>query len=250
MFQRKCIVLWVLTTAGAALTLAGGARINLEWRPLEQTVGVGAPVRIGLYAVCNPGETQLFRAADVVFAWDPNCLQFLGIDNTGAVPLLSSTLPANDPYHLNGPTVPPTDGDGYYLAWAHLGNPLIITDQGSLLTTFRFTALTPTPATLVTIPPFGGNPVLNTRVFGGQEAGQIVTGSLGTASVSIRVCGNNDFDSDGDVDLHDLAAFQLCYTGPGVPASPACACVFDTDNDGDLDSIDFANLISSVTGPL
>jgi len=159
--------------------------INLEWRPITQTVNVGDPVAIGLYAVCNPGQTQLFRAADVVFTWDPGYLQLLGVNNAGAVPLLSSTLPANDPYNLNGPNPPPTDGDGYYLAWAFLGQPVQVSDQGALLTTFEFLALAETPQTIVSVATSGGNPVLNSRVFGGQEAGTIVTGTLGSGTVTI-----------------------------------------------------------------
>jgi len=185
MTKRNWIVSLAVLIVVAGPVVAGLPPINLEWRPLTQTVNVGDTVGIGLYAVCDPGQTQLFRAADVVFTWDSGYLQLLGVNNTGAVPLLSSTLPANDPYNLNGPTPPPTDGDGYYLAWAFLGQPVQVDDQGALLTTFEFLALAETPQTIVSVATSGGNPVLYSRVFGGQEAGTIVTGTLGAATVTI-----------------------------------------------------------------
>jgi hypothetical protein len=185
MTKRAWIAALLALVAAAGPVLASEALINLEWRPAAQTVNVGDPVSIGLYAVCDPGATQLFRAADIVFAWDPVYLHLLGIDNTGAVPLLSSVLPANDPYNLNGPTPPPTDGDGYYRAWASLGQPLTVTAAGSLLTTFKFTALAQTPQTVLSIPVSGGSPALDSRVLGSQEAGTIVTGTLGSAAVQI-----------------------------------------------------------------
>jgi hypothetical protein len=174
----------VLVLAGQTAQ-AGPVLINLEWRAAAQTVHVGDGVNIGLYAVCDPGQPQLLRAADIVFTWDPAYLHLLGIDNGGAVPLMSSVLPANDPYHLNGPTLPPADGDGYYRAWANLGASLTVTEAGSLLTTFRFTALAQTPQTALSIAVSRGNPVLNTRILGSEEAGVVVTGRLGLADVTI-----------------------------------------------------------------
>ncbi|HVP10587.1 MAG TPA: hypothetical protein VMV94_05275 [Phycisphaerae bacterium] len=177
-----------LLAAGLAPPQAAGeVLINLEWRPAAQTAVVGGEVDIGLYAVCDQGESQLFRAADVVFTWSPTYLHLIGLSQTGAVPLLSSVFPAHDPYGLNE-VVPPQDGDGYYRAFANLGSPVTVTDVGSLLTTFRFTALTMTPLTIVDIADSGGSPppyVLDTRVLGGSEAGTVVTGTLGSAGIEI-----------------------------------------------------------------
>ena len=184
--RNRALLALIVSGLFAAPALAVVVPINLEWRPLNQTAVVNDVVGIGLYAVCDPNQTQLFRAADVVFTWDPGHLQFLGINNTGAVALLASNLPANDAYGLNGATPPPTDGDGYYLAWANLGDPLIVTDAGALLTTFQFRALAQTPATLLSLAVSGGNPALATRVLGSTEGGTIVTGTLGMpASVEI-----------------------------------------------------------------
>jgi hypothetical protein len=158
--------------------------INLEWRPDALTVEVGEPVALGLWAYSNPEELQLFRALDMVFTWDPTHLRLDGLDPTGGVELLSSCFPANDPYGLNE-LVPPQDGDGYYQAWAHLGQPIQVSPAGILLTTFEFTALAPTDGTLVDIAISGGSPLLETTVWGGPDANTIVTGTLGETWVEI-----------------------------------------------------------------
>jgi hypothetical protein len=50
-----------------------------------------------------------------------------------------------------------------------------------------------------------------------------------------------DFDQDCDVDLSDLAIFESCASGPGVPGqgTPTCQAA-DRDSDNDVDQIDFA----------
>lgn len=59
-----------------------------------------------------------------------------------------------------------------------------------------------------------------------------------------------DADGDGDVDLQDVAAFLLCYSGPfGGPPPPECE-VFDLDADSDVDFADFALLQLVFTGSL
>jgi hypothetical protein len=220
--------------------------INLEWRPMTHTVAVGQPVDVGLYAVCNPGETQLMRAADVVFTWDPTKLQFLGINNTfpGTLPALSSTLPANDPYHLNGPTIPPTDGNGYYRWWANLGQPVTITDQGSLMTTFQFIALEATDSTIVDVADSGGDPLLYTRILGSSEAGTVVTGTLGSSDIRIVApCSPTvgDVDGNGLIELNDVAAAVQVLIG--VDTNPAHVLATDANCDGVVNGLDIQPLI-------
>jgi hypothetical protein len=176
-------VLLVIAVA-AATAPADEILINLEWRPASSTVYVGDTVDIGLYAVVDQ-DTQLFRALDMVFTWEPDCLGFLGLEDTGE--LWSSGFPTSGDHGLNESN-PPQDGDGYYRAFAAIGAPIEITTDGFLLTTFRFAALAPTPATLVDIPPSGGTPPpLETIVWGGPGANTNVTGTLGDAWVEILI---------------------------------------------------------------
>lgn len=211
--DRKRFIVVSLVLSVAASAAATEPLINVEFRPAVERTAPGYTFGLGLFLATNPGETQLFRAADVVFTWDPTKLQFLGIDNTGGAPLLSSTLPANDPYGLNGPTPPPTDGDGYYRAWAQLGAPLTITPSGTLLTTFRFRALAVMEGSPVTIAVSGGSPTLFTRVLGSAEAGTIVTGTLGSSSILIRPICRGDMNCDGRVDFDDIDPFVLALSG-------------------------------------
>lgn len=214
--------------------------INLEWRPTPQTVFVGDPVNIGLYAVVDEGQQSL-RGIDMVFTWDPTYLGLLGLDQAGAVDLQSSEFPSNDPYNLNE-VVPPQDGDGYYRAWANLGESVEVTPEGVLLTTFQFEALAVTPETLVVIEASGGDPfVLETKVIGGSQPGMIVTGTLGDATVT-TFCMScvGDVDNDGDIDLSDLAEL-LAHYGTTSGATPADG---DVDCDGDVDLSDLAALLA------
>jgi len=171
----------VLTPSGAMVH--GEIAIDLEWRPASDSVLVGSPVEIGLYAVAEEDQ-QLFRALDMVLTWDPLYLALDGVHGIGAVSLLYSGFPSGDPYGLNE-VIPPADGDGYYRAWAHLGAPVAVTTEGVLLTTFEFTALALTPGTLVDIPGSGGSPLLETTVWGGPGANIDVTGLLGEAMIEI-----------------------------------------------------------------
>jgi hypothetical protein len=61
--------------------------------------------------------------------------------------------------------------------------------------------------------------------------------------------GFGDFDGDGDVDLFDYIALQVClsYSGPGVPTPPPCD-VFNADGDADIDLFDVAAFANALTG--
>ncbi len=60
-----------------------------------------------------------------------------------------------------------------------------------------------------------------------------------------------DFDGDGDIDLHDYYAFQVCQTfsGPEIPIPAACD-VFDSDVDDDVDMDDLAVFTAAWAGTL
>jgi hypothetical protein len=58
-----------------------------------------------------------------------------------------------------------------------------------------------------------------------------------------------DADSDGDLDLVDFAAFQLCFDPQAFELTEECF-VFDMDFDGDVDLVDFSNFQLAFTGGL
>jgi hypothetical protein len=70
------------------------------------------------------------------------------------------------------------------------------------------------------------------------------------ATVEVEACGAGDMEPDGDVDMSEVAAFQLCYTGPDTgPVGGQCA-LFDFDGDGDIDLIDWCSLGEIATPPV
>ena len=84
----------------------------------------------------------------------------------------------------------------------------------------------------------------------------VVTDSLGRTTqktlgllVHDFLPGEHDYDEDGDVDLGDFAAFQVCFTGSDKgPASSGCE-VFFVDADADVDEDDFVGFRGALTGP-
>lgn len=146
------VMAWSLVAAAPAV-----AAIDLEWRPLTQTVNVGDPVGIGLFAVSDSGAPQGFSSVQVIMDWDPTYLALTGNDTAGALPLLGSSFLPGDSFGINEAD-PPADGDAMWVGTVFFGQELDATPTGSLLTTITFTALAPTPSTLVGILPEATHP--------------------------------------------------------------------------------------------
>ncbi len=64
----------------------------------------------------------------------------------------------------------------------------------------------------------------------------------------LRLSWPGDDDSDGDVDLLDMAHFQTCFAGAGWPVDPAACGGMDVDEDEDVDFSDFTLLVEALTG--
>ena len=122
------------------------ADINLDWRPLQQTVYVGDPIDIGIYAVSDNTESQPFSSAQAILAWDPDYLLLTGSYDD----LWTSGFIAGDSFGLNEAS-PPADGNGLWLGLVFLGQTIDANPEGTLLTTMTFNTLQETPETLVDI---------------------------------------------------------------------------------------------------
>ncbi len=62
-------------------------------------------------------------------------------------------------------------------------------------------------------------------------------------------CLLGDDDRDGDVDLHDTAVLQRCFSGEGNAATAPCRFIDDMDDDGDVDLTDYAEFQPLCQGP-
>jgi hypothetical protein len=164
-------------------TLPVLAQIDLELRPVPPgSYRVGDLVEVGLYAVSSdPKNTMPTSGMQVIFQWDPGVLELVGADNNGPVAWLLSDF--FDDSALDGLNNSFADGDAYYQAASSILGPADVTPEGLLVTTLQFNAVGAANDSVVEILPAAGTQT-ETDVFGAAP-GEIVTGSLGSALVTV-----------------------------------------------------------------
>ncbi|NNF41819.1 MAG: hypothetical protein HKN62_02015 [Phycisphaerales bacterium] len=220
--------------AAVATTGVAHGDIDLELRPTEDLVEVGAPVLVELYAISDDKGIQTLAALDAIVAWNPSRLRLTGLEPTG---IGSAGFPP-DPFGLNESN-PPADGDGVLIYFAPFSGPIQATPAGTLITTLRFTALAPASDTVVGMLENAGDPPGATRVFSGDTAGLDVLGTLRNATLDIVVttC-PADVDDDDLVGFTDLIAL-LSDWGACV------ACPTDVDRDGTVGLSDLLEVLGA-----
>lgn len=232
----------VLATSAlcAACSFAADAAINLDLRPLSTTARPGCTFRIGLYGVSDTSRNQVTSAVQAILNWDTNYVQLIGVDNTGAANWLTSGF-LGEPYDLNTSL---TDGDAMWIALAPLGsaNSVPCTPAGTLLTTLRFQALTPTvPTTAITIASLDGNPQGRTIVYDGLIPNHDITGTLDQVSLTVSSCAG-DANGNGQVNIDDLF-IVINGWGPCPVAMPTC-CNGDQNGTGQVNIDDLFIVIN------
>jgi hypothetical protein len=240
-----------LTCVLALAAVSASAAINLEWRPLSQTANLGDPVGVGLYAVSDSNQGQVFNSAQVIMTWDPAYLLLTGVDQTGSVGLMVSAFTPNDSFGFNESN-PPTDGDGIWFGFVQFGETRTATPQGSLLTTVMFNALALTPGTPVTMHEDGqkpSRPPAETWVISGTYN---VLGTLsGPAIVQIvPALTRGDLNCDGVINAFDIDPFVLALTDPAgyAAAFPGCNILnADIDCDGAVGPFDIDPFVQCLT---
>lgn len=258
---------------------AAHAKVNLEWRPDFQTVNVGDTVNVGLYAVSDSAQNQDFTLLQLVFSWDAASLAFIGLDDTGGLPPAANPfrdVSNNCPGFNENDPAPPSDGNGLYTWKALPGQSAAATPAGTLITTFRFSAMIGTTSMaqvqMLDVVDAG----CKTKFFNGlaNALGQLDTARIQIDCVSAAQCPggsicdvpNNtclvdcnsnatpdawepagDFDANGTIDLGDYIRFSDCFTTGPCPggacpfplyADPCCV-VADADQDGAVDLRDY-----------
>ena len=184
---------------------------------------------------------QRITSVDLVFGWDNTKLEFIGIDNTGAMDSLMSFVPESgsnwDFYGINEAT-PPADGNGLYYWLAPLdGIPYYISNPVKI-TTLQFKVLPDFSGTLVdVIPEMTVNATARTIIYGSNIPGLVVTG-MTTGFVVDGIPG--DINYSGRVDSGDMA---MLLGNWGVVSFTNNPC--DLNEDGIVDSIDLGILLSN-----
>lgn len=251
----------VLLGALSALPATTHANINLELRVSSSTVSVGDTVEVGLYTVSDDETNQTFSAIDVILNWDPSVLRLENkIDNGFGWTLAS--FPCDgcldklnfdcccqqtlcDPAYSG---LPANDGVALFQAW-QLGVPFpAATPEGTLITSFVFTAIARATTTEIRILDIAGE-TSATKVLNGPA--ENLTGTLGYLPLEITACGiRGDFDSDCRVELFpDHFDFAGCMNGPDGDPLPADCDPADFNGDGFADMLDAAAFQREFTGP-
>lgn len=181
MFKCKCKIL----ALGAILTMcfagAANARVNLEWRPAQQSVTVGDSVYMDLYAVSDSSNGDLISSLNAVMQWDPTILDFYGIAGDVPQPYWMADGFMNDLGGLNND--PYYDGDAVYSAFSNLGAAAAVDNHGLLCATFKWVALAPKADSVVGI--ISGKNGSNSVVVDGAQVNHDITGTLGSAHVGV-----------------------------------------------------------------
>lgn len=227
-------LLGLASTWCGAQASSGLAPVNIVFHPAIQSIEVGETASVGVYLFTDR-EPVAFSVVQIIFEWDPAAVKLEGLTSVGAIPLLVSNFPANDPAGFNE-AVPPQDGDGTYLALAQLGVTTFADPRGTLLTTLQFKGLAPGQVSVVE--PIAA--VGQTKVVSGVVPGLVITGSLLGCVIEVNCSGVfADLDCDGEVDGADLGLLLAAWGSADESA--------DLDDSGVVDGADLGLLLSAWT---
>jgi len=217
----------------------------------ENGIRVGDTFEIPLMVMAQD-EPQRYVVADVVFSWNPEHLQFLGISHEGSHPLIwtsfsglpycqpGQTTGCGDYYGLNELPIP-QDGNGLYFGYNILGSMFIVSDPVQIVR-FKFKALAPVFETEVKmLPEYTVNHTAETIIYGGNIPGLGVTGTLTNAVVTVvPVNIPGDFDGDGMVGSADMARLLANWNAVSFGENP-----YDLDENGVVGAGDLAILMTN-----
>ncbi len=180
--RRLVIIVIAVVVLTCATIHAARASVDLVWGSHAAIVRVGDTVNLGLYAVADNPEGHLVSAMDVLVATTPQYLMYTGLTSVGApYSWLQSGLLVNAPDQVNQNLY---DGLVMYTAWARLGQPADVDQQGLLVVTFQFTAEAAVNETVVSIPASYGQ-YSKSVVYDGVQPNHNITGVRGTARLMI-----------------------------------------------------------------
>jgi len=204
--------------------------VDLIWSPSSTTITVGSTVQVSLIArsaTCFPQDVGSIQA---ILSWNPARLRLGGHVDNGPYAWSSSGFPNDSGLDgLNAPytPVPGNDGLAFYLAVASFVDGAQISPGGMVVTSFQFEALTTTPGTQLSIPATAGSATMSSVLAEGVF--NDITGSLGSATITVVQCLNNGHCNDNNVCTTDVCLDGACLHGNNT--SPCNDGLFCTVND-------------------
>lgn len=238
-------------TASAFTQTDPNAKIDLSLVPSTNQVELDQTFEVSL--MMNAQTTpQRYFVSDIIFGWNPNELEFVGISHENSHPFIMlpiSGLPycppgqstgCGDFYGINE-VLPPVDGNGLYQGYGQLGEVWIVDSQPVQIVKFIFKVIAPFETTEISfIPQLTVNYPHSTRVYGSYIPGLEVTGTLTNAVVEFSRPLLGDFNLDGAVDSGDLAMLLANWGTISFGENP-----YDLSGNGIVDGADLSILFSN-----
>ncbi len=168
-----------------------GIAVNLELRPVHDTIAVDEIFHVQLFATAPDAPTgQEFSSLAAILAWDPEFVQLRGLAQIDDYPWLVSAFPDRRTYDVDDYNGTWLDGNAYYIALGQLPtlgsypNTGPFSGGGLHVVDFIFQALAPSANTLIYTPEdLGGD--TSTVVFGSDVPNHPITGDLIPAKISV-----------------------------------------------------------------
>lgn len=163
---------------------AAAQLVDVYFAPRTSVVQVGEVLEVDLVVRSDGLVGVQFAALDALLDYDPAHLQLTGNDDSASGQVWYASAFLNDPDGINADI---GDGQAIYNALCVPGSPAIAPTFGATVTTLRFTALSETPSTTISLLPAAGQ-YASTDVYAYFTAGGILTGdTTGQATAQIVV---------------------------------------------------------------
>lgn len=230
------------------------AKINMTLVAPETAIGAGETFEVPVL-MSAATEPQRYIVADILFGWNPDHLEFVGISHDGSHPMIwrdASGLPYCPPGQTNGcgdfyginEALPPADGNGLYYGYGELGSVLIVDEQPVQIVKFIFRSKGGfTETNIDFIPELTVNWTAKTVVYGSYIPGNRVTGTLTGCIVTGQNSIQGDFDGNGFVNSADMSMLLANWNATSFKENP-----YDLNGDGVVNSGDLAVLLANWTG--
>ena len=201
---------------GVCMGTPPAATVSLTWSPSSQAVIAGEFLDVMLVMTSETCVNLPVASIYAILNWDPSVLFLVGNYDPDTLPFVWTNSGFENDCMADGlnfpctgdPILPDNDGDAWYHAFADFLVGVDAAPGGTPVTVMRFVALATTPDTTLTIPAAAGQYTFTSVLGAGPYNGWDLTGSLGSATVTIVDC-----FIDSDCDDGNLCTDDACLAG-------------------------------------